>query len=205
MTRLLRIDSSSRTQGSHSRDLADFFEQVWHQKYPTHEITTRDVTQPAIPHIDEITIAGFQTPPDQRTDAMKASVALSDTLISELKQADILLISTPMYNFSIPSALKAWVDQIVRAGQTFAMDENGFSGLLTTEKAFVVSAYGAGGYHHDGPFAALNFVEPYLQGLLSFLGVQEIHHFAAEGMMDAPEAQSLVIEKVQSQIQAAIG
>ena len=101
MTRLLRIDSSSRTQGSHSRDLADFFEQVWHQKYPTDEITTRDVTQPAIPHIDEITIAGFQTPPDRRTDAMKASVVLSDSLNSELKQADILLISTPMYNLSL--------------------------------------------------------------------------------------------------------
>ncbi len=205
MAYLLRIDSSSRIQGSHSRALADFFQQTWHQKHPDDKIVVRDVTQPTIPHVDQLTIAGFQTSPDQRTTAMEEAVALSDVLISELKQADVLLISTPMYNFSIPSALKAWVDQIVRAGHTFAMDDSGFSGLLTTQQAYVLSAYGAGGYRNDGPFSSLNFVEPYLQGLLSFLGIKNIHFFAAEGMMADQETQSNIIEQVKEQIRQNIG
>lgn len=206
MTHILRIDSSSRIEGSHSRELADFFQQTWLAKHPSDSFVIRDVMEPAIPHVDAVAIAGFQTPADQRTEAMTQAVALSDQLIAELKQADVLLISTPMYNFSIPSALKAWVDQIVRQGQTFAMDDSGgFSGLLTTQKAFIVSAYGAGGYHDGGPFSALNFVTPYLQGLLGFLGITDIQCFAAEGMMAAPDDRATTLENIKKQMQQAIG
>ena len=205
MATVLRVDSSARVEGSHSRDLADFFQQAWLQKYPNDEIVARDVTQPAIPHISNLAISGFQTPPDKHSPEMKDAVALSDSLVSELKQADVLLISVPMYNFSIPSALKAWVDQIVRVGHTFAVEGNDFRGLLTTKQAFILSASGAGGYESGGPFSALNFVEPYFQKLLGFLGVKEVLYFSAQGMMASPEEQAASIDRVKAAIQEAIG
>ncbi|MEL7084428.1 MAG: NAD(P)H-dependent oxidoreductase [Cyanobacteria bacterium J06597_1] len=204
MATVLRIDSSARVEGSHSRQLADFFQQTWLEKYPADRFITRDVTQPSIPHVDDLAISGFQTPPDRQTPEMKQAVALSDELIAELKQAEVLLISAPMYNFSIPSAMKAWVDQIVRIGHTFAVEGNSFKGLLTTQQAFVLSASGAGGYQPEGPFGALNFVEPYFEKLLGFLGVQEVLYFSAQGMMAGPDEQAAVIEQVKSSIRDAM-
>lgn len=205
MATILRIDSSARVEGSHSRQLADFVQQTWLQKHPDDHVILRDVTQPAIPHVNELAIAGFQTPPEQQTPDMKQAVSLSNELIAELKQADVLLISAPMYNFSIPSAMKAWVDQIVRVGHTFAVEGTSFKGLLTTQQAFIVSASGAGGYQTGGPFESLNFVEPYLEKLLGFLGVQEIRCFSAQGMMAGPEEQGAIVEQVKHAIREAIG
>ena len=204
MTTILRIDSSSRVEGSHSRDLADFFQQTWQQKYPDDRFIVRDVTQPAIPHLENLAIAGFQTPSERQHPEMAAAISISNTLIAELKQADILLISAPMYNFSIPSAMKAWIDQIVREGETFSVDATGYKGLLTTERAFVVSATGASGYSNGGPLAELNFVEPYFQGLLGFLGVKEIQYFCAEGMAE-PDRKQANLARVKENIKAAIG
>lgn len=204
MATVLRIDSSARLEGSHSRDLADYFQQVWLEKHPSDSFITRDVTQPAIPHVDGLAIAGFQTPPDLQTPEMKQAVALSDELIAELKQAEMLVVSAPMYNFSVPSTMKAWVDQIVRAGHTFAVEGNSFRGLLTTKQAFILSASGAGGYEPGGAFAALNFVEPYFERLFGFLGVQEVRYFSAQGMMAGPEVQATILEQVKGSIRQAI-
>lgn len=205
MAIVLRIDSSARVEGSHSRALADFFQQTWLKKYPEDRFLIRDVTQPAIPHLDNVAIAGFQTPPDRQTPEMKQAVSLSDELIAELMQAEVLLISAPMYNFSIPSAMKAWVDQIVRVGHTFSVEGGSFTGLLTTKQAFILSASGAGGYEPGGAFAALNFVEPYFEKLFGFLGVQEIRYFSAQGMMAGPEVQAEIVEQVKSSIRQEIG
>lgn len=117
MTHLLRLDSSSRLQGSHSRELADFFQSKWVAADPNGQVTIRDITRPAVPHVDEVMIRGFQTPAADRTPEMKNAIAVSDDLLVELKAADYLLVSVPMYNFSVPSALKAWIDQIVRLGE----------------------------------------------------------------------------------------
>jgi FMN-dependent NADH-azoreductase len=108
---------------------------------------------------------------------MTSATALSDELIGELQSADILLISVPMYNFTVPSAFKAWVDQIVRIGHTFAYDGTNFTGLVTVKRAYVICAYGASGYTDGGAFSAFNFLEPYVKGLLSFLGISEIQFF----------------------------
>jgi FMN-dependent NADH-azoreductase len=92
MSQILRIDSSSRVQGSHSREIADYFETAWLKKYPSDQITVRDLVKTALPHIADIAIAGFYTPKEQHTEAMKSATALSDELINELQSAEVLLI-----------------------------------------------------------------------------------------------------------------
>jgi len=104
----------------------------------------------------------------------------SNRRLPPTQEADVLLIATPMYNFSVPSALKAWIDQVVRIGRTFSYDGKGFAGLLPGRRAFVMVAYGAGGYLDGGPFAAADFVQPYLKFLLGFLGISDVTFVAIE-------------------------
>ncbi len=184
MKTILRIDSSSRTDGSHSRELADYFQTIWQKKNPQDQIIIRDIVKNPCPHISNLAIAGFQSSPEKLTPEMKAEIALSDELITELLTSDILLISVPMYNFSVPSSLKAWIDQIVRIEKTFAYDGTSFSGLLTGKKAYIICTYGAGGYTNGGSFSSFNFLEPYLNSLLSFLGFEEIQFFNLEATVD---------------------
>jgi FMN-dependent NADH-azoreductase len=169
--RILRIDASARVEGSHSRRLADYFEQQWQRKRSADDIRRRDLAP--IPHIAAETIAGFFTPPEQMTDDLRTATALSDELIAELESADILLLSTPIYNFTVPSALKAWIDHIVRIGRTVAYDGKEFTGLVTGKRAIVICAYGADGITGTGPLAALNHLAPYLRLLLGFIGITD--------------------------------
>jgi FMN-dependent NADH-azoreductase len=186
MTKILRINSSSRLQGSHSRDLADIWQNNWLKHHPNDEVIIRELVETTIPHISDLTIAGFFTPKEQHTEEMEAATTLSDRLIEELLTADILLLSVPMYNFSIPSALKAYIDQIVRVGYTFSFDEQkGIYGLIENKQAFVTTAYGATGYF-DGELRSLNFLEPYLKALLGFLGFSKITFFSIEGTSTDP-------------------
>jgi FMN-dependent NADH-azoreductase len=89
-------------------------------------------------------------------------------------------VTTPIYNFSVPSALKAWIDQIVRIGHTFSYDGKSFAGMVTGKRAYVICAYGAGGYLGNGPMAAYDYLKPYLTLLLNFLGIQEVRFFSVE-------------------------
>jgi FMN-dependent NADH-azoreductase len=180
MTRILRIDASSRRDEAHSRELANLFLSRWLAREPDAEIMQRDLAEAPVPHIASETIQGYYTPAEQMTAALKTATALSDRLIAELVDADVLLIATPMYNFSVPSALKAWIDQIVRIGRTFSYDGKDFAGLLPGKRAFVMVAYGAGGYLDGGPFAAADFVQPYLRFLLGFLGISDVTFVAIE-------------------------
>jgi FMN-dependent NADH-azoreductase len=180
MTRILRIDASSRPEGAHSRELANMFISEWLAREPDAEIMQRDLADVTVPHIANETIQGYYTPAEQMTPALKEATALSDLLITEVIDADVLLIATPMYNFSVPSALKAWIDQIVRIGRTFSYDGKSFTGLLPGRRAFIMVAYGAGGYLDGGPFAAADFLQPYLRFLLGFLGISDVTFVAIE-------------------------
>ena len=180
MNNLLRIDASSQINESYSRRLGDYFESRWHIAHPHDRIVSRDLVDEAIEHIRQPTITGFYTPEEEMTGILRSATSQSDTLIEELKAADILLITTPMYNFSVPSALKAWIDQIVRAGYTFSYDGVNFKGLLRTKQAFLICAYGAQGYVNGGPMEGANFLLPYLEFLLGFLGVEKIDAVSME-------------------------
>jgi FMN-dependent NADH-azoreductase len=181
MNTLLRIDSSARIQGSHSRDLGDVLENALRVRFAGLTVNRRDVAAQPVGHIENATITGMFTPPGQATEATRAALAQSDQLINEVKQADVVLLTVPMYNFGLPSSLKAWIDQVVRIGHTFAFDGQNFTGLLQGKKAYIVIAYGAGGYGAGEGFAAANFVEPYLKFILGFIGFKDITVFNVQG------------------------
>ncbi|MGL4573684.1 MAG: FMN-dependent NADH-azoreductase [Burkholderiaceae bacterium] len=204
MKNLLRIDSSARVEGSHSRALGDDFEAALRKRFAQLQVQRRDVAAQPIGHIENITIAGMFTPPAQATAQMQAALAQSDALIAELKVADAVLITVPMYNFGLPSSLKAWIDQISRIHHTFSYDGKTFTGLLTGKRAYVVIAYGAGGYGTGEGFAAANFVEPYLKFLLGFLGFAEVTVFNAQATNTDPTGVPIARAAIHRQMQTAI-
>lgn len=180
MRTLLRIDVSSRKEGSASRELADFFQEQWQKKYPNGKLVSRDLVDVSIPHISNLTIAGFYSAPEDMTEELKSATALSDEIIEEISNADEVLISTPLYNFGMPSALKAYIDQLVRINKTFGIDENGnFFGMLKNINAYVTTAKGA--VYQGTPIEKLDMQEPYLQLILPFLGINLVDIIRVEG------------------------
>ncbi len=180
MSRILRIDASARTEGSYSRRLADHFLARRLDRHPQDEVTVRDLARQPVPHLTQATIDGFFTPAEQMGSELKRAIALSDELIAELMAADLLLISTPMYNFSLPSTLKAWLDHIVRMGRTFHYSpEQGFSGLVQGKQAVIATATGA--VFTDAALQPMDFMTPYLKGVLGFIGFEQVAVIAVEG------------------------
>lgn len=184
MKKLLKIDTSTRKEASHSRDIANRYGKKWKNRYPDAHIIHRDLSTTELPHLTQPFIEAMFTPTTDRNVEMNETLMLSDILIAELKNADTIVISTPMYNFGVPSSLKAYIDHISRVGETFTMDENGFRGLITGKKLVIVAAYGA--VFDD--MKQMDFVEPYLKSLFGFLGFTDIEYYAIEGTsMLSPE------------------
>jgi len=184
MTTLLRIDSSARLDGSHTRAIGDHAQSLWQAENPAGEIIQRNVADGTIEMIRAETITGYYTSPEAFTPELTEATALSDALIAELQSAQTLLITAPIYNFTVPAALKAWIDQIARIGHTFSYENGNFTGLLNARHAVVICAYGAEGYLEDQPFAAANFLQPYLQFLLGFLGIETVDFISVQGTTD---------------------
>ncbi len=187
MTYILRLDASPRYRESESRRLADLIQDRLLAISPHREVRSRDLSSSPIPHIVNETIEGFYAPSDAITAEQKRATSLSDELIHELKNADVLLISAPMYNFGVPSSLKAWIDQIVRINATFAFDGAEFEGLVPTNRAILALVYGASGYAPGGDFSAMNFLEPYLVSLMQFLGIKQTEVVRIEGTTRSPD------------------
>lgn len=186
MTKVLKIDASGRTDGSVSRDMSH---RIAERLAKGGKVVSRDLND-HLPFIDADWIGANFTPAADRTEAQKHTLALSDSLIEELRAADTLVIGTPVYNFGIPATLKAWVDQIARAGVTFRYTENGPEGLLTGKKAVV--AFASGGVPMG---AAMDHVTPYLKTILGFVGITEVEFLDADGLnirLDEPSAAANV-------------
>ena len=181
MAKLLRLDSSPLAEKSISRQLTDTFVQTWQQSHPQGIVTTRDLSKSHLPAPTAEWISANRTPNENLTEEQKQILQLSDELISELEAADEYVIGVPMHNFGIPSVLKLWIDQIVRSGRTFSYGKEGAAGLLQNKKATFLMASGAV-YRQGTPFAAMNFVEPYLRAVFGFLGVSALTFIAAEGV-----------------------
>lgn len=177
---ILRIDSSVRTENSKTRELTDFFFNEL-GKYVRFSLVHQEVglRPPPIPN-DDFVKANY-TLPAQRTDRMNGVLETSDKLIDELLNADRIVLASPMYNFSIPASLKAYIDNIVRVGRTFSLEENGnMSGLLGGKKVLIITARGAMSYRKDGALASFDFQENYLKALFEFLGVTDIRFVHTE-------------------------
>ncbi|MGB0733609.1 MAG: FMN-dependent NADH-azoreductase [Pontibacterium sp.] len=205
MSSLLRIDSSPRGEESHSRALADAVQQSLVANDPALDVQIRDLANDDLPALSAKTITGFYTPKGELSADLQEATLLSDTLIQELKAVDTVLISAPMYNFGVPSSLKAWIDQIVRVNETFSFDETGFCGLVTGKRVILALSYGAQGYGENEAFAAMNFFEPYLVSLLKFLGFEDVLVFRLEGTsMLEPDALSQAKQAVLAEISATL-
>jgi FMN-dependent NADH-azoreductase len=176
---LLHLDSSPRA-GSISRELTGEFVKTWKATHMDGVVLYRDLAAQSPKPIDDRWIAAVYTPEPQRAPEQKAALALSDELIAELEHADEYVLGVAMHNFSIPSALKLWIDQIVRGGRTFAYDANGPRGLLQGKKATVLTASG-GVYELGTPAGTLNFIEPYLKTILGFIGITDVKFVTAGG------------------------
>jgi len=176
--RILRIDASARIEGSRSREIADLIENRLLQLHPNTEVVVRDIIKNPIPHITDEEIEAFETT-QPLTNEQKQLVQLSDELIDELLAAEILVLSVPMYNFSVPSALKAYIDHIVVAGKTFAFEQQGPIGLIKGKKCYLATALGS--LYTGSDFEPMNFLTGYLRGLLGFLGIDDVEVFQLEG------------------------
>ncbi|WP_300424804.1 FMN-dependent NADH-azoreductase [uncultured Thalassolituus sp.] len=175
MTHILRVDASMRNEGSVSRVLADKL--VARLATADSTITERDLAK-GIDLINEAWIGANFTDPADRTDAQKAALAKSDALVQELREADTLVITAPVYNFHVPAALKAWIDMIARARETFRYTENGPEGLLTGKKAYIVVTSGGTvlGSEYD-------FISGYLRHVLGFIGITDVSFIDSSGLM----------------------
>ncbi|MDI1279515.1 NAD(P)H-dependent oxidoreductase [Methylobacter sp.] len=177
MTTLLQLNSSIFSSGGQSTQLADQFVTAWQANEPDAQVIVRDLAHDAIPHLDAQRVLAFFAQPETRTPEQQAYVAESDALIEEIKQARVIVIGLPMYNFGIPSTLKAYFDQIARAGVTFRYTENGPEGLLTGKKVYVFAA--RGGIYAGTP---LDSQTNYVRDFLGFLGMNNTEFVYAEGL-----------------------
>jgi len=204
MATLLKIDSSPMGEHSISRKLTTHFAASWRKAHPGGAVVSRDLTTTNLPVVNGFWVGAAYTPEDARGLEQRETLAVSDALIAELKLADEYVFGVPMHNFSIPSTLKLWIDQVARAGKTFSFGADGPKGLLTGKKATLLVASG-GVYEHGSAMASLNFVTPYLRAVFGFLGVTDVTIIAAEGtaqlMSGQVDPQSFLapsLEKVQS-------
>ena len=180
MPTLLHVDSSPLGESSISRRLSREFVQQWKQANPNGTVIARDLTKSNLNAIDAEWIGASYTPENARTPRQKEILALSDTLIAELENADEYVFGVPMHNFSVPSTLKLWIDQISRAGKTFSYTSAGPNGLLKNKKSTFLVASG-GFYGAETAMAAFNFVEPYLRSAFGFIGVTDTTFINAGG------------------------
>lgn len=173
MPTLLHIDSSPLGDYSVTRHLTKEFVQGWKDANPSGTVITRDLSSTVIPPINGAWVGAVYTPADALTSEQKALTAQSDSLIAELFAADEYVIGVPMHNFSIPSTLKLWIDQIARANKTFSYATGTPVGLIAGKKAHIITSSG-GSYDAGTAMASLNFVEPYLRSLFGFLGIKDV-------------------------------
>jgi FMN-dependent NADH-azoreductase len=185
---MLRIDSSART-GSVTRQLTARAAEEWKANYPDGEVIYRDLSVTQFPPITDDWSA-TQLEASKLSSAQRSYLSISDQLIEELRAADTIVIGAPMYNFSISSSLKAWVDQIVRIGKTFGYGHNGPRGLLEMKKVIVITARG-GAYEKGTATETFDFQVPYLRHILGFIGLTDITFIHAENQSRNEAAASL--------------
>lgn len=173
-TSILRIDASARLEGSVSRDLNDRIIERLSMQGPI-EIVARDLARSTLPLLDETWIGANFTPAPERSPEQAETLLLSDSLIDEIKAADILLIGLPIYNFGVPTSFKAWIDLVARAGVTFSYSESGPKGLLEGKRAIVTVASGGTEMGSD-----IDFATGYVRHVLGFIGIRDVIFIAAD-------------------------
>jgi FMN-dependent NADH-azoreductase len=191
---ILRIDASARAQGSVTRDLTGRIAALW----PSAHVRHRDLAADPLPHLTEDWVSANFTPEANRTATQTKALALSDSLIDELRAADTLVIGLPVYNFGVPSALKAWIDHVARAGVTFRYTETGPEGLLTGKRAILAMASGG-----TQAGAEIDYASTYMRHILGFVGITDVTVVAADQLaLDADASLARALDQI-GELQAA--
>lgn len=203
MAHILHIDVSPRGDRSISRTLSKEFVNDWKATHPDDTVTYRDLGHNPVPLVTEPWIAAAYSSPEQHTPEQAEAIRISDELVDEFLAADRFVFALPMYNFSISASFKAYIDQIVRVGRTFAVDENGYKGLVHGKKALVVAAQG-GSYPEGSPAHSYDMQTPYLQLILGFMGITDLQFIHADNLMGGEEGRNQAIANAQSALKAAV-
>lgn len=185
MNTLLQIKSSLFGDQGQSSQLADAFVAAWRTSHPEGRVLTRDLARDPVPHLDAVRFGAFLAQPETRDAQQQEAVACSDLLIDELKQADVIVLGLPMYNFGVPSTLKAYFDHVARTGITFRYTDSGSQGLLTGKKAYVFAA--RGGRYLGTP---LDTQSDFVRQFLGFIGMTDVEFVYAEGLNLGEESKA---------------
>lgn len=198
---ILHIDASaSDASTSHTRRLSRDLVERLTAANPGATVTYRDVVADQLPHVD-MTIREAWTSEDAANSALAATAERSKKLVEELKAADVVVVGSPMYNFSVPSTLKAWIDHVSIAGQTFRYTAEGPRGLLTGKAYLVLSS---GGVYSQGAFAPNDHLSTYLEAIFRFLGIDDIQVIRAEGIAYGPEQDRAAMASAKERIDALV-
>lgn len=195
MSTLLKINASLFSNQGQSSQLADRFVAAWQAHHAGTIVVTRDLAAEPVPHLDGARFMSFLTKPEERSAEQKAVVAYSDALIAELREADIVVIGLPMYNFGIPSTLKAYFDHIARAGITFQYTAEGPKGLLTGKKAYILAA--RGGRYVGTPKDSQT---TYVRDFLGFIGITDVEFVYTEGLNMGDESKSTALAEAHKAV-----
>jgi FMN-dependent NADH-azoreductase len=195
MKTLLQINTSIFSDGGQSSRLADRFVAAWHEANPDGNVIARDLAKEPVPHIDAARFGAFLAKPAERTPEQQAVADYSDSLIDELERADVIVLGLPMYNFGVPSTLKAYFDHIARAGATFRYTETGPVGLLKGKKVYVFAA--RGGLYAGTP---RDTQTQYVRHFLAFLGLDDVEFVYAEGLAVSESAREQGIARAHADI-----
>lgn len=197
MKTLLQLNTSIFSDGGQSSQLAQRFVAAWRANNPGAGVTVRDLAREPVPHLDAARFAAFIAKPDERNSEQHAAAAESDALIAELKAADVLVLGLPLYNFGLPSTLKAYFDHVGRAGHTFNYTEKGPVGLLTGKKAYVFAT--RGGLYQGSP---RDTQTAYVRDFLGFIGITDVEFVYAEGLAISEESKNASLARAQRAIAA---
>jgi FMN-dependent NADH-azoreductase len=190
---LLQLNTSLFSTGGQSTRLADEFVARWRARYPHGEVVVRDLAREPVPHLSAERFQSFLAKPHERTSEQRAVVEYSDALIDELKRADVIVLGLPMYNFGVPSTLKAYFDHVARAGVTFRYTEKGAVGLLNGKKTYVFATRG-GLYSGTEADTQTAFVRQFL----GFLGITDVEFVYAEGLAVSEAAKQAGLARAQT-------
>lgn len=196
--KLLHLDSSILGDASASRQLSHSVVATWLAAEPTASLSYRDLAADALSHFSAASLVAAGTATELRDAAQQHEAELAESTLQEFLDADAIVIAAPMYNFSVPSQLKAWIDRISVAGKTFTYDENGPKGLAGSKKVVIVST--AGGLHAGQPSGVGH--EDYLQVVLRFLGITDIEVVRAQGLAYGEAPRAAALSAAQEQIAA---
>src|SRR5688572_5304507 len=196
MTTILKINSSIYSQQGQSSQLASQFVDALREREPGARVVERDLARDPIPHLDAARFQAFLTTAEERTPEQQAVAGFSDGLIDELRRADVVVLGVPMYNYGVPTQLKAWFDHIARAGVTFKYTEQGPVGLLTGKKVYVFATRG-------GAYAgtARDSQTAHVREFLGLLGMKEVEFTYAESLAMGPQARDASLAQARSAIQ----